>query len=155
VRRFLSGFLLCLAVLPAWAERVNLLETPWEDVLQAAAGQNRHVLVAFLGEDWSVACKRFKEDILEAPEFQAFAEKRLVYCPVKAHRMSSHAKQEAAKLHSLVIHFDIKEYPTILLFSPDGTELLRHGYRELPATEYVNLLEAILPAAPDSDQASE
>jgi thioredoxin-related protein len=145
----------CIAVLPSWAEHLDLLESSWEEALQAAAGQNRHVLVAFLGEDWSVASKRFKEDILEAPEFRAFADKRLVYCPVNAHRMASHAKQEAAKLHSLVIHFDIKEYPTILLFSPDGAELLRHGYRKDSAADYVNLLEAILPAAPDSSQASE
>lgn len=134
---------------------MDLLETSWEEALQAAAGQNRHVLVAFLGEDWSVACKRFKEGILEAPEFQAFADERLLYCPVNAYRMASHAKGQAAKLHSLVIHFNIKEYPTILLFSPDGTELLRHGYRELPAAEYVNLLEAILPAGPDSSQSNE
>jgi thioredoxin-related protein len=134
---------------------MDLLETPWDEALQAAASQERHLLVVFLGEDWSVACKKFKQDILESPEFRAFADRRLVLCQVNAHRMASHAKQEAARLQSLVIHFDIKQYPTILLFSPDGNELLRHGYREISAADYVSLLEAILPVAPDSPQASE
>jgi thioredoxin-related protein len=141
--------------LSGWAAQLNILETTWEEALETAASHNRHVLVAFLGDDWSLACKRFREEILETPEFKAFAEKRLVYCPVNAHRMASHAKQEAARLQSLVIHFDIKQYPTILLFSPDGTELLRHGYRDEPASRYVDLLEAILPPVPDQPEASE
>lgn len=138
----------CLILFPALsspAAQKNLLETPLEEVLEQAARQNRHLYIAFLGEEWSVACKRFKASVLDTAAFSELANTRLLYCPVVGGRMNSRAKETAARLQSLVIHFDVMQYPTVILLSPDGTELLRHGYREDSAEDYVSLLEAILP----------
>jgi thioredoxin-related protein len=145
VKRLLIACLVAFPVLPVPAAQENLLETPLEEVLNEAATQNRHLYIAFLGKEWSVACKRFKASILDSAEFQDFADTHLLYCPVAGGRMGSRAKEEAARLQSLVIHFNIMRYPTILLLSPDGSELLRHGYREDSAEAYVSLLKAILP----------
>lgn len=103
------------------------------------------MFVAFLGEGWSVSSKKFKEAVLSEPAFKDFAERNLIYFPVEARRKPKLTSEETAVLQSWVIYFDIKSYPTLILIAPDGQELLRHGYRDLDASEYINLLEAILP----------
>jgi hypothetical protein len=103
------------------------------------------MFVAFLGEGWSVSSKKFKEAVLSAPAFIDFAKRNLIYFPVEARRKPRLTSEETAVLQSWVIHFDIKSYPTLILIAPDGQELLRHGYRDLAASEYIKLLQAILP----------
>ena len=116
-----------------------------EEATQRAAIEKKHMLVAFLGEGWSVNCKKFKESVLDTPEFREFAEKYLIYFPVEARRKPKLSSDETAVLQSWVVHFDIKSYPTVILIAPDGQEVLRHGYRELVVKDYMQLLQAILP----------
>ena len=126
-------------------ESVNLLEEDWSTALNTAEASGAHLFLAFLGEDWSVASDRFSSNVLETQAFENFARDRLVYCPVRARRSPKLAKEETARLQSLVIHFDIKTYPTFLLIAPDGSEVFRHRYRDISAESYLNLLKAILP----------
>lgn len=156
MKRSICLVLLLTAVLDAPAQQIDLLESSWENVIEVAAESKRHILVAFLGEDWSVASERFRSNIFESTAFREFADERLVFCPVDAHRMASRAKTRAAKLQSLVIHFEIKAYPTIILLAPTGEELLRHGFRDDSPERYTALLEAILPQPPAArNQSSE
>ena len=117
-----------------------------ERASQQAVVENRHMLVAFLGEGWSVNCMKFKEAVLDTHAFREFANERLVYFPVEARRKPKLSSEETAVLQSWVIHFDIKSYPTLILIAPDGQEILRHGYKDLDVKAYIKLLQAILPA---------
>lgn len=128
-----------------YGDRVNLLETDWAIAREKAETEGRHLYVAFLGQGWSVASDRFHRVILESPEWKTLAAERLVYCPVLARRKPELTKDETAHLQAIVIHFDIKSYPTSILLAPDGTEILRHGYRDDSPVDYVQLLRAILP----------
>jgi thioredoxin-related protein len=150
IRQLSSLFLAGVCSLPALRAEtsVNLLETDWHEARQQAEAGGRHLYVAFLGEGWSMASDRFQATILQSPEWKAFAGDHLVYCPVLARRKPKLSKDETARLQALVIHFDVKAYPTLILLAPDGNEILRHGYREDSAGDYVALLEAILPPRP-------
>lgn len=156
IRQISFLFLAGICSLPALraGTTVNLLETDWHVARQQAEAGGRHLYVAFLGEGWSMASDRFQERVLQSPEWEAFAGERLVYCPVLARRKPKLSKEETARLQAIVIHFDIKAYPTLILFAPDGNEILRHGYREDTPEDYVALLKAILPPRP-SPPASE
>lgn len=127
--------------------KIDLLQADWDEVLQTAAAENKFLYLAFLGEDWSAAGKRFKQTVLETDAFRQFAEATLIYCGVAAKRPDRLEKSAAARLQALVIHFDIKSYPTLILVGPDGAEVIRHGFRDTTPEEYVGLLEALLPAA--------
>lgn len=124
---------------------IHLEAKDFEEVVTRSRTENKHLLVAFLGEGWSVSSKKFKEAVLSSPTFKDFAERHLIYFPIEARRKPKLTSEETAVLQSWVIHFDIKSYPTLILIAPDGQELLRHGYRDLDAVEYINLLKAILP----------
>ena len=123
----------------------GLLDRTLAEALGEARTKGRHVYIAFIGEDWSLSSKRFKESILETKAFRELCDEKLVYFPVEARRKPPLTKEETAVLQALVIHFDIKSYPTIIIVGPDGTETLRHTYKEMEAEAYVALLEAILP----------
>lgn len=142
----LAACLLASLLARASADPVDLLEQDWASATALAESSGKHLYVAFIGDGWSVSSGRFKDSILESPEFQSFAADRLIYCPVFARRVPGLDKAETARLQALVIHFDIKSYPTLLLIAPDGAEVLRHGYREEAPEAYLSLLRALLPA---------
>lgn len=119
-----------------------------EEAVSVAKKEGKHLYVAFLGEGWSLSCKRFKATILESSSFKEFAHEHLVYFPVEARRKPKLTPDEVAVLQSWVIHFDVKAYPTLIIIAPDGEELLRHGYRDLAPEAYIDLLANILPDRP-------
>lgn len=125
----------------------EITEDRLEAARQAALNEGKHLYVVFLGTGWSVSSQRFSETILESADFKEFARDHLVLLRVDARRKPKLSPEETAVLQSWVIHFDIKAYPTVILLAPDGQELLRHGYREVEARAYVDLLRAILPDA--------
>lgn len=120
-----------------------------EEAVSRAKEEGKHLYVAFLGEGWSLGCKRFKSGILDSSHFKRFSSERLVYLPVEARRKPKLTPEEVAVLQSWVIHFDVKAYPTLILIAPDGEELLRHGYRDLGPEAYIDLLKNILPEQTD------
>jgi len=130
---------------PAWSAAA-IREGALEEARRQALEEGKYLYVAFLGEGWSVSCKRFQEHVLSDPAFEEFAAGHLVYFPVLARRKPPLSKEETAVLQSWVIHFDIKAYPTLILIAPDGQELLRHGYKDLDGPAYVDLLRSLLPA---------
>lgn len=152
-----GSFLLLAALVLAvpQSRAIDLLENDWADALNQARESGKHLYVAFLGEGWSLSCKRYQKQILDSPEFRALASDRLLYCPVSARGEKALSKKAAARLQALVIHFDIKSYPTLILIAPDGREILRHGYREDAPADYVNLLKAILPQPEASGEMKE
>lgn len=128
----------------AAAERA-LVQQPWEAAIEQARSENKLLLVTFLGPDWSVACRRLNERIFSQAAFLEWAAQHIVYYPVDARRKPKLSKDETATLQSLVIHFDIKTYPTVLLMDPDGAERLRHGYTDVELDAYLGALGALLP----------
>ena len=131
---------------PSYAEGTVPIEPgALYEAMEQSLSENKFMFVAFLGEGWSMKCKKFKEAVLQTRLFQDFAEGKLVYFPVEARRKPKLSPDETATLQSWVIHFDIKDYPTFILIAPDGEELLRHGYKDIDARAYVQLLDAVLP----------
>lgn len=121
--------------------------------LEQAQAEGRYVLVAFLGLDWSVSSKQWWRDIAESPQFQAFAEQRLVLVLADgtARKRDEDRKVDTALTEAhwaLVKQLDIKSYPTIVLLAPDGAVMLRHGSTATDAAAYVQALSTLLVPLP-------
>lgn len=127
------------------AEPLNLLREDWEEAVEKAVLSTRPLVVAFMGEGWSMTSNRFYKEVLLSESFREFASENLILCTVPSRRKPKLTKEEIAHLQALVIHFDIQSWPTIIICNPDGTEILRHGYKDLSGAEYVALLRRILP----------
>ena len=150
MKRLFSALIILTLVLPLKAaEPIDLLQDDWDAALSEAGESGKCLYVAFLGDGWSVSSNRFQERILESEAFKELTEARLIYCPVRARRTPKLDKEETARLQALVIHLDIKSYPTVVLIAPDGSEILRHGYREDSAEDYLALISAVIPGGTD------
>lgn len=130
------------------ADPTDLLQADLATVLETAAASGRHAHIAFIGEGWSMASNRFQAEVLQSAAFAEFARDHLVEAVVVSRRKPKLTKEETARLQALVIHFDIQSWPTLLVLAPDGSELLRHGYRDLSGDDYVNLMAEILGLNP-------
>jgi thioredoxin-related protein len=131
--------------LSALAEGKELIPFPLEEAYQRAYSQDKLLLIAFLGDGWSVASEKFSTQTLESKEFCHFTRESIIYFPVIARKKPKLTKEETAILQSLVVYFDVKSYPQLILIGPDGNEILRHGYRDIKGESYVQLLKTLNP----------
>jgi len=135
---------------PVYGAVTNLLDSKLEDLLKQAALEQKPVLIAFIGRGWSVASDRFEQRVLKDEAFVEFSRNHLLLGEIHGRAHPKLPKKIQARLQALVIHFDVKAYPTFILLAPDGTEVLRHGYRDITGEQYADLLRAVLsPAMPD------
>jgi len=146
MKRALLALAVSFWITPLFAEWTNLLETDLQLVIEESAAEGKAVYIAFLGRGWSMASDGFEKTVLSHAAFLDFAASNLTLCEVPARVRPKLPKAAQARLQALVIHFDVKAYPTFLLLAPDGSEILRHGRRDIMAEEYVDLLRAILPS---------
>ena len=121
-----------LAVTALW--RVNAAETWLTDLPKAEAQaktENKIVLMDFTGSDWCSWCIKFKQEVLDTPEFQAYAAKNVVLVeldfPSKKVLPDGLKKTNAA----LKDQYNINGYPTLVVLDKSGKEIGRQvGYSE-------------------------
>jgi len=135
----------CLFPLIIFASVLNGAEiNTLKSAVENAKDEGKFIYLSFVGSDWSVASKKWSEEILDSSAFKSFAEENLVLLELDARRKPPLKKLERAELQAMVIEFDIKTYPTFILLSSNGLELHRHGYLEVSAEEYTNALGTLI-----------
>jgi hypothetical protein len=145
-RRYgISRLLLLVLVFCAIPVHSEIVEGSLEEAMLESRKDGKHLLIAFLGTGWSMSSDRFRERILQSPVFKQYAENELVLLQLEARRKPPLSKEEKKILHEWVAQLDIMTYPTLILLAPDGQEVFRHGYKELDAEAYVQLLQSIIP----------
>jgi protein disulfide-isomerase len=132
------------ALLSAWT--VNAADTVWFTDMSAAKAQakaeNKLMLMDFTGSDWCPWCIRFKKDVLDTPEFQAYAAKHVVEVevdfPDKKAQGSDLKKSNAA----LKDKYDVQGFPTLVVLDANGKEIGRQvGYDEGGPKAFIAKLE--------------
>ena len=120
-----------LAATAFW--QANAAESTWLTDLPKAQAQakseNKIVLMDFTGSDWCGWCIKFKKEVLDTAEFQAYAAKNVVLVeldyPNKKVQSDDLKKANAA----LKTQYDIHGYPTLLVLDQNGKEIGRQvGY---------------------------
>jgi len=133
-----------LAITVFW--QVNAAESVWLTDLPKAQAQakaeNKIVLMDFTGSDWCGWCIKFKKEVLDTAEFQAYAAKNVVLVeldyPNKKVQSDDLKKANAA----LKTQYDIHGYPTLVVLDKDGKEIGRQvGYSEGGPQAFIKKLE--------------
>jgi thioredoxin-related protein len=126
--------------------QVNAGEAAWlTDVPQAqtqAKAENKIVLMDFTGSDWCGWCIKFKKEVLDTPEFQAYAAKNVVLVELDYPNkkvQSDDLKKANADLKS---KYDIHGFPTLVVLDKNGKEIGRQvGYAEGGPKAFIAQLE--------------
>ena len=132
----LSAFVLPSTCTAAWL-------TSFEAAKTQAAASRRPILVFFTGSDWCTDCQQLKSTILENPEFQTFAESRLILMEVDAQRYRPMAALQAEANRQLTRQFNVTTYPTLLLVDQTG-KVIGNIQGAGNATEMVRVLDQVL-----------
>ena len=106
---------------------------------QAAAG--RHPLFLYWGAAWCPPCNRVKAEIFAR---DAFAERMRRLVPV-------YLDGDAVGAQALAAQYQLRSYPTLVLFTPDGREITRLPC-ELDGELFVAALDVALRAASTATQ---
>jgi len=115
--------------------QVNAAESTWLTDLPAAQAQakseNKLVLMDFTGSDWCGWCIKFKKEVLDTPEFQAYAAKNVVLVEVDFPNKKSQSADLKSANAGLKDKYRIEGYPTLVVLNQNGKEIGRQvGYSE-------------------------
>ena len=133
-----------LAATVLW--QVNAAEATWLTDLPKAQAQakaeNKIVLLDFTGSDWCGWCIKFRKEVLDTPEFQAYAAKNVVLVELDY----PHKKVQSADLKkanaALKTKYDVHGFPTLLVLNQDGKEIGRQvGYAQGGPAAFIAKLE--------------
>ena len=126
--------------------QVNAAENNWLTDLPKAEAQakaeNKIVLMDFTGSDWCGWCIKFKKEVLDTAEFQAYAAKSVLLVeldyPNKKVQSDDLKKANAA----LKGQYKISGFPTLVVLDKDGKEIGRQvGYSEGGPKAFIAKLE--------------
>ncbi|MEO7597561.1 MAG: thioredoxin family protein [Opitutus sp.] len=116
--------------LPSAKIKRAIWNTNYETALAQAKEQNRHVFMFFTGSDWCGWCQRLNAEILKTPEFQKFANEKLVLLELDFPHNKSQAPGTKAQNQKLAQEFGITGYPTVIVLNSRGKPIGHLGYQE-------------------------
>ncbi len=116
--RILCAAALAAVVSPAFsAEWMTDIET----AKAKAKAEGKMVLVDFTGSDWCSWCIRLRKDVLDKPEFEAYAKDKFVLVEVDLPQNKAKlSKEQFEKNQALAAQYKVSGFPTIMVMTPEG-----------------------------------
>jgi protein disulfide-isomerase len=126
--------------------QVNAAESTWLTDLPKAEAQakteNKIVLLDFTGSDWCGWCIKFRKEVLDTPEFQAYADKNVVLVELDYPRKKIQSEDLKTANKALKDQYKIEGFPTLIVLDKDGKEIGRQvGYAEGGPKAFIAKLE--------------
>lgn len=101
--------------------------------LAEANAENKLVLLDFTGSDWCPPCIQMEKAIFSSPEFQVYAEEKLVFLSVDFPLKFRLSPEANASNNRLAQQFKVDGPPTLIALDGEGKTILRHiGPYETP-----------------------
>jgi len=111
------------------------------DAIAQAEKENKMLFLDFTGSDWCVWCKKLTAEVFSTKEFQDWSEKNLVKVFIDSPQDKSLVDEKTQMQNQILQQvFGVQGFPTIWLLSSDLKPLLRTGYKEGGAHEYIRHL---------------
>ena len=118
-----------------------------EKAAQIAKEENKLIFMNFSGSDWCRSCIILKQSILDTPEFESFANEKLVLLDVdfpkkKKNRLS----KEQTKYNEKLAEKYNKEgqFPTIIILDSDLNIVAKTKYKRLSPTQYIDHIKTLI-----------
>lgn len=108
-----------------------------------AKAEKKAVLMDFTGSDWCGWCIRLRKEVLDKPEFEAYAKDKFVLLEVDCPRNKKQTPKLAEQNKKLCNQYHISGFPTLLVVNAKGQVLGgTGGYRDMGGMK--EMLEASL-----------
>jgi protein disulfide-isomerase len=121
----------------------GIWQTDYKQALAQATKEKKQLLLNFTGSDWCPYCVQMDKEVLNQPDFKAFAAKKLILVKLDFPRRKQLAPVEAAQNDKLQQEFRIEGFPTFVLLDSAGNEVRRQvGYLEGGPREFIKWTQA-------------
>lgn len=104
--------------------------TDYNAALQAAAAQNRPVLIDFTGSDWCGWCIKLHKEVFDQPEFDQYANSKLILLEVDFPNSKPQSDSQKRANQALQQKYGVRGYPTLFLVDAKGNVMQQLGYME-------------------------
>ena len=126
--------------------QVTAAEAIWLTDLPKAQAQakteNKIVLLNFTGSDWCGWCIKFKKDVLDTPEFQAYAAKNVVLVELDFPHKKAQTDDMKKANNGLKSLYKIHGFPSLVVLDKGGKEIGRQvGFAKGGPTAFIAKLE--------------
>jgi thiol:disulfide interchange protein len=102
-------------------EGIHFSENKWAEVIKKSASENKYIFVD-LYASWCPSCKRLQRRTFKNNDVAAFYNKNFINVSLDV---------EKGEGPSMAASLNVRATPTLLIFSPDGTPVLKSvGYLE-------------------------
>ena len=93
-----------------------------------ARSTNRPLLLAFIGTDWSISSLKLDREVFDQADFADNATYNFVLCKVHFYQTRDRSPEIIRQNEDLATKYEVHEFPTVVVLSPDGKEIGRLGY---------------------------
>ena len=93
-----------------------------------ARSTKRPLLLAFVGTDWSISSLKLDREVFDQADFADNSKYNFVLCKIHFYQTREQSPETARQNDELATRYNIREFPTVVVLSPDGREIGRLGY---------------------------
>ena len=116
--RFINAFYACDAT----------DDTDFRSSVELAKRTNRPLLLAFLGTNWSISSLKLDREVFDQAEFANDSKCNFLLCKLHFYQTQERSPEILQQNQHLAEKYHIERFPTVIVLSPNGTELGRVGY---------------------------
>ena len=106
----------------------------WSAIQAKANAENKYIFVDGF-TTWCGPCKMMRQVIFPQPEAGTYFNDKFISVPVQLDTTANddkHVRSWYADAHALMVQYNIRAFPTFLIFSPEGQPLNRIGAAATP-----------------------
>ncbi len=122
----------------------------WMDDFSAAeakaAKEHKYIFADFTGSDWCPWCMKLNSEVLNTPEFKAYADDNLILFMAdfpKNKQLSEQVKDQNVKLMD---KYSVMGFPTILIIDSEGNVAAKMGYEQGGPVPYIAAVKKAIAA---------
>ena len=132
MKSILGGLLLfCLAALTPIEPGLSCDisdDTNFARSAELAKNTSRPLLLAFIGTDWSISSLKLDREVFDQAELVDNTKYNFLLCKLHFYQTQERAPETIRQNEELATKYNIQDFPTVIVLSPDGREIGRLGY---------------------------
>src|SRR5690349_12429945 len=129
MKSILGGLLLfCLAALTPIEPGLSCDisdDTNFARSAELAKNTNRPLLLAFIGTDWSISSLKLDREVFDQAELVNNSKYNFLLCKLHFYQTQERAPETIRQNEELATKYNVQDFPTVIVLSPDGREMGR------------------------------
>lgn len=140
----LHRFLFCFLFVSSFSLAQNW-KSDFEEAKAIAAAENKNILLIFSGSDWCAPCIKLDKVVWQSEAFKKESEKKwIIYKADFPKKKANQLSPELTAANKLLAEKYNKNgsFPLVLLLDKNGKIKGMTGFKNVTATEYINLINS-------------